>query len=202
METRRCSRCGERKPKEGFGPRPDRGIDARRSRCRTCEAELRRHYGKTERARAVRSTYRRRRREEGNPEQVSPEVRRGVERRRWDRLKNDSEFRRKREEMRRSWRARHPERVLQQSREGHRRSALGRDVALVEWANVLRADPCSYCAGPGGTLDHIDPTINGGLSAYDNLAGACLSCNSSKSDQRLLAFLLRKGNYPLTTGTN
>lgn len=29
------------------------------------------------------------------------------------------------------------------------------------WAPVLRRDPCSYCGGPGGTVDHIVPQAAG-----------------------------------------
>jgi 5-methylcytosine-specific restriction endonuclease McrA len=60
---------------------------------------------------------------------------------------------------------------------------------LREYA-YLRADPCSYCGGPGGTIDHIIPAARGGLSTSDNLTGSCEACNLAKGAWPLLPFLL------------
>lgn len=56
---------------------------------------------------------------------------------------------------------------------------------------ILLADPCSYCGGPGGELDHVDPVGPGGDGEWINLTAACRSCNASKNDHPLLAFLSR-----------
>lgn len=67
---------------------------------------------------------------------------------------------------------------------------------LAAWHRILRADPCPYCSGPGGTLEHIEPQNPlvayrglGGKWDWTNLAGACLRCNEAKRDKSLLKFL-------------
>lgn len=59
-----------------------------------------------------------------------------------------------------------------------------------DYIKLIADDPCVYCGGPGGTVDHIDPVSRGGSGDMDNLAAACQSCNSSKKEKRLLPFLL------------
>lgn len=42
---------------------------------------------------------------------------------------------------------------------------------------------CCYCLeAPSTTLDHIFPRARGGQNLYKNLVGACVPCNSTKSD--------------------
>lgn len=60
-----------------------------------------------------------------------------------------------------------------------------------EWLGVILNDPCSYCGGPGGTIDHIDPVASGGNNEWTNLASSCRRCNARKSDKPLLLFLAR-----------
>lgn len=57
--------------------------------------------------------------------------------------------------------------------------------------DVVLNDPCSYCGGPGGTIDHIEAVTRGGTSDWTNLAAACMSCNARKHNRSLLSFLLR-----------
>jgi 5-methylcytosine-specific restriction endonuclease McrA len=62
------------------------------------------------------------------------------------------------------------------------------------WLRLLRADPCSYCGGPGGTVDHVEPKRKpvrglGGAHAWLNLTGACGGCNGTKGDKGLLVWL-------------
>ena len=39
---------------------------------------------------------------------------------------------------------------------------------------------CRWCAGPATTVDHVIARALGGTDALDNLAAACLSCNSAR----------------------
>jgi len=60
----------------------------------------------------------------------------------------------------------------------------------IEHARILLADPCTYCGEPSTAIDHIVPITKGGDSEWENLAGVCGSCNSSKRNRLLLTFLL------------
>lgn len=70
------------------------------------------------------------------------------------------------------------------------------------YAKLLRGDPCSYCGGPGGTIDHIRPLSGhpllppqgGGIGKqnWQNYTSACLSCNREKGVRGLLEFLLKR----------
>lgn len=51
-------------------------------------------------------------------------------------------------------------------------------------AAAIRQQPCAYCGGPGGTVDHVVPIARGGTSVRGNLAPACRPCNSSKGTKR------------------
>ena len=75
-------------------------------------------------------------------------------------------------------------RTLREDGESHREA----------WASVVRRDPCSYCGGEGGTLDHIEPKSRrarglGGAHSWLNFAGACASCNHGKAVRGLLSYL-------------
>lgn len=59
----------------------------------------------------------------------------------------------------------------------------------MSYKRVLRKDPCAYCGGPSGTIDHITPRSQGGPNRHTNLAAACQRCNSRKADRSLLTFL-------------
>jgi hypothetical protein len=59
-----------------------------------------------------------------------------------------------------------------------------------EFKRVLRCDPCAYCGEAGGALDHIQPKNAGGVDGWTNLTSSCRSCNSLKTDLRLLEALL------------
>lgn len=63
------------------------------------------------------------------------------------------------------------------------------------WAPVIRRDPCSYCSGPGGTVDHLKPSRRsrrGSRMGPDNMAGACVECNQQKGNKKLLLFLIER----------
>jgi HNH endonuclease len=60
----------------------------------------------------------------------------------------------------------------------------------VAYRRALRDDPCAYCGGQGGSIDHIDPQAGGGADAWGNMAGACKRCNSTKAALPLLVALL------------
>lgn len=69
------------------------------------------------------------------------------------------------------------------------------------WKRILRSDPCAYCGGLGGTVDHIVPQSApngggyGGLHSWINYSGACSACNGSKGAKHLLRWL-RTGHRP------
>jgi predicted nucleic acid-binding Zn ribbon protein len=63
--------------------------------------------------------------------------------------------------------------------------------APADYAALLRRDPCSYCGGAGGGIDHIVARAREGADGWENLTGTCGRCNSSKCDRPLLEHLLR-----------
>jgi len=69
-------------------------------------------------------------------------------------------------------------------------SPLGPDE--VAYIKIIQGDPCAYCGGTGGTVDHIRPVSAGGGNSWGNFAGACLGCNSSKNTRELLQFMLSR----------
>ncbi len=60
---------------------------------------------------------------------------------------------------------------------------------------------CHYCKKQltrfSATLDHIQPASEGGDNSFDNLATACLRCNSQRNNQPLMDYLIQ--NQPPTT---
>ncbi|MER6492726.1 HNH endonuclease [Streptomyces griseorubiginosus] len=61
----------------------------------------------------------------------------------------------------------------------------------LEYVKLISLDPCVYCGGRAEAVDHIVPVAKDGTGEWSNLAPACMSCNSSKRDEDLLAYLLR-----------
>lgn len=204
---KRCSRCGEVKPLEDF-PKRDRrqARDGRYSYCRPCSKTM--SHARTRKWRrlnpeaartASRLASRKLRAEQ--PDYF----------RNWYRQNADSERERSREIMRvlrrerpelsratdARYRQNHPELVRERERANtHQRRALKAATArsilggysyryMVDFIAELLTNPCDYCGGPGETLDHIVPLSRGGLHIPANLAPACLSCNSSKSNRLL-----------------
>ena len=56
---------------------------------------------------------------------------------------------------------------------------------------------CVYCGSASKlSLDHLIAKSCGGSDSADNLVYACRSCNSSKSDQDLLHWYVRRDEFP------
>lgn len=62
---------------------------------------------------------------------------------------------------------------------------------MIDYRQVLLADPCAYCSRPANSLEHVHPRSRGG-NEDGNLVGACGTCNRSKGAMSLLFFLLRR----------
>jgi 5-methylcytosine-specific restriction endonuclease McrA len=76
-----------------------------------------------------------------------------------------------------------------------RRRGVPLDAEAQEYLTILEGDPCTWCGGRDPiTPDHLTPVSKGGDSRWQNLTGACLSCNASRGPKSVLAFLAyRKG---------
>lgn len=81
---------------------------------------------------------------------------------------------------RRHWRAQHPKKP--------RHGARFRPTVQA----IVKADPCAYCGGPGGSADHIVPIVSGGTGDWENAAGVCYRCGSMKGEKSMLTFLLER----------
>lgn len=72
------------------------------------------------------------------------------------------------------------------------------------WRDLVRNDPCAYCPAPATRpsedrhADHIVGLELGGRNEWENLTGACGSCNKSKRNQPLLLWML--GRLPRDDG--
>jgi 5-methylcytosine-specific restriction endonuclease McrA len=99
-------------------------------------------------------------------------------------------------EANRRWRDENPEKAYELGRVAGLRRHYGLTDEAIEYADVLRFDPCSYCGAAVEHIDHIEPVSKGGCNDWENLTGACQSCNTSKGDRPLLRFLLRRALLP------
>jgi 5-methylcytosine-specific restriction endonuclease McrA len=82
-----------------------------------------------------------------------------------------------------------------QARDARLEGAPGRGVSEQGWADVLHASLgiCAYCNERRRlTMEHIEPLSRGGAHDIDNIAAACDSCNKSKMDKPLIAWLAYK----------
>lgn len=59
--------------------------------------------------------------------------------------------------------------------------------------DIVVLDPCCVpgCTAQGVDADHIVPLEDGGQNRWDDLSGICHRHNASKSNDKLLLFLLR-----------
>ena len=60
------------------------------------------------------------------------------------------------------------------------------------WREIVRADPCAWCGGAGGSVDHIVPRSRcsrGRQKSWTNLTGACAECNGQRDDAPALQWL-------------
>lgn len=97
----------------------------------------------------------------------------------------------------RKWALANPEKesVGRAKRRARLASAPGDGVTERQWKDVLAESValCVYCAERKPlTMDHIDPLAGGGAHDVENIAPACLSCNTSKRDTPLLVWLARR----------
>lgn len=108
----------------------------------------------------------------------------------WD----DERFRAPARERTREWVRRNPERARANHLNGKHMRRVREGTARAdarEYVVLVKRDPCSYCGGRGGTLDHITALSRGGGHEWENLTGACRACNGSKFTASPLLFLLR-----------
>lgn len=178
---KRCSKCGSLGEQEDFS-RDKRAKDGLHSSCRTCQRATNtawRHANRDKQREATRQWNLR------NPERVK-----AMGRQRYlDQMATDPDRRRA---QRLAWTKTSQGRLYNRVATYRRRNARGITKESREYVSVLLSDPCSYCNGPGGEVDHITPLSKSGTGGLDNLTAACRSCNARKNDQDLLAFLTRK----------
>lgn len=48
---------------------------------------------------------------------------------------------------------------------------------------------CFYCQNDATTIDHMIPRSRGGTDAFENLVGACETCNQNKADMTIDEFI-------------
>jgi len=65
----------------------------------------------------------------------------------------------------------------------------------------LQESSCFYCGLSGGEVDHVIPLSRGGTHSIGNLVGACRSCNSSKNNNLIMEWVIKKRGLPQPTTT-
>jgi 5-methylcytosine-specific restriction endonuclease McrA len=181
-----CTKCGQRKERHDFYAcsKSKSGI---RPRCKACMREY--EVQNADRIAAYKAEYRlknaaelaRKTREwvRANPERVRLKN------------KNKTELQRAADKERiRRWKMENPDR-WRALRRKHKWLRSGADAESAEYAEIVRADPCSYCGGVGGTVDHIVPLDQGGRHHWSNFTGACAWCNKSKHTTSAILFMAR-----------
>jgi 5-methylcytosine-specific restriction endonuclease McrA len=195
-DTKQCRSCEEIKPLGQFGKNSARK-DGVHYYCKPCTAERTRQWrkanpeknraykyqwAKTEKGRAMKARekakhkeryaeYERRRRAE-KPDAIRAQWQRWADRNREHVRAYNREYQRN-----------HPRPSAAQT---------GVTKESAEMTAVLRRDPCAYCGGKGGEIDHIVPYSKGGENDWTNFTSACGRCNRSKNARPLLTFLLSR----------
>lgn len=81
-------------------------------------------------------------------------------------------------------------------RRKRRMARVAHDLTDAQWTALLEAwGGCAYCGATGRTLqrDCVLPISRGGRYTLVNVVPACRSCNTSKCDDEVTAWLRRKG---------
>lgn len=100
-------------------------------------------------------------------------------------------------EFSRNWRKKNPDKMseLSRNRRARVKGALVERITAEMWEDVCRlfSNRCAYCFEPADLqMDHVEPLSLGGLHEIDNVAPACLACNSSKNDDRLVVWMSKQ----------
>ena len=80
-------------------------------------------------------------------------------------------------------------------RRRRRMAAVEHDLTIVQWSALQQAwEGCAYCGSQEGTLqkDCLLPISRGGRYTLANVVPACRSCNASKCNTEVTAWLRRK----------
>lgn len=187
--TALCRKCGEEQPPEAFY------LDARGRRRFPCKACMKRDATRWQKEHPERARETQRRTQAKNKHRYQEHYRQYRIAKRDELAQKTMAWRAANRERHRAysrqWALENPERTRSNARESQRRRRVGRNRLAIGFADILRRDPCSYCGGSAGHIDHIQAVAQGGQSDWANLTSACVSCNSSKSDESLLLFMGR-----------
>ena len=80
-------------------------------------------------------------------------------------------------------------------RRTNRLARVDNDLTDQQWAEILDAwGACAYCQGTGPALqrDCVQPISRGGRYTIENVVPACASCNASKHNSEVTAWMRRK----------
>lgn len=196
--TKRCTTCGVEKPLDDF---PRQGNRKRHARCKECGRAVFRAWRAANPERSAVSSRKWRERNSERARQYQQK------RDREARAAYSREYRRKNRgavnAYNQAWCEANKDLYVLRShlrRAAVRQLEPGDRADMRAYVKVLRADPCSYCGEPGGTVDHITPVAANGDLGWKNLTASCRSCNASKSTTPLLVFLHRRMTDPNRQG--
>lgn len=182
-----CIKCNVEKSSDGFSPakKNNDGLSGTCKGCRAIAAKMDRSLN-PQKHRAIDARWRQR-----HPDQARAKSTRFN--------KDNPDKRRVRE---RNFRRNNPlkARAKDTSRRARLLSAGGRGVSATEWLAIKESAVglCAYCARRADlTMDHIESIDRGGAHEPENIAAACMTCNSSKQERTLVAWLAWRRRYGL-----
>ena len=185
---KQCTKCLIEKPITEFN-RSKRGKDGYHPRCRKCAKEILDiwHSAHPEKSNEYSFKFR-----TNNPERRK-EIGLAFYYRHHDKNKLDGRNRaRQNKEQRaitkRAWQKANPEKVREYTERRRIRKTQNGEYQITEKElKKLYESLCIYCGSNKRiTLDHVIPISRGGSHGIGNIAPACLSCNSSKSDKTIM----------------
>jgi 5-methylcytosine-specific restriction endonuclease McrA len=172
---KRCGKCGAKKTLEEFY-RDSRRKDGRRTSCKGCVQDHNRRYYADNRAGELE-------RRRGYREDHPDDNRQYYADNRDARLAYNRQYYATRPSKRRE--------EVSRRRAMKANAPQGDPADAATFSEILREGICELCGVKGPIhIDHIEPLSKGGEHGWENFAGLCVSCNSSKGPQLLLVSML------------
>lgn len=198
IDSKKCSCCGETKPRGDFAPKKSDGPNGLQAYCRPCSLAKSRAWAARNKERKLEH--------KRTSRAADPDRARANNRRHYanhaDRLREEArartpEERVKRAKRQKAYRIANPEKIRQNNRARvHTQRAAGKVTKeVIDFLIKMQSGCCAVCkkhtvvAGKGFHLDHKNPLAKGGTNDRDNLQILCPLCNLAKNARDPIEFM-------------